>query len=176
MSSIHDSKDQVFAGVVAAVADAALVRVRDRVVALLGRQTSDLAGEDSGLGTVWLEFCAQVQDEQSFEWDAYEGIVRSTIERVAENLNKPEQQALWLQTEAGQDWIDKASADTAVVPVGMDDLVQYVYSAVWQRAADFEDDRLERYLAGECGVGEDGDTDEQGEQHPRPCPGDVNIC
>lgn len=147
--------------IVSAVADRAAQQLASGTVEWLQGQRSDLAGEDSGLGNLWLEFCAQVQGQQSVYWDEFEIAVRETVERLVCELPVAERQALWLQTEAGQDWLDET--DAAQVPIALEDIVEDVYGKVWQRAADWEDRRLERYLAHADGDDycEDDEKDEE---------------
>lgn len=150
------------ASIVSAVADRTAQQVATSTVECLQRQRSALAGADSGLGNVWLEFCAQVQGEQSFDWDEFETLVQQTVEGLVGKLPDAEQQALWLQTDAGVEWLDEADAETAQVPVLLKDVVSDLYSKVWRRAADWEDDRLERYLSRQDGD-EDFDEDDDDE-------------
>lgn len=151
------------ASIVSAVADRTAQQVATSTVECLQRQRSALAGADSGLGSVWLEFCAQVQGEQSFDWDEFETLVQQTVEGLVGKLPDAEQQALWLQTDAGVEWLDEGNADAAQVPVLLEDVVSDLYSKVWRRAADWEDDRLERYLSRQDGDDDldDDETDDE---------------
>lgn len=149
---------------VEAVAGEALKSISDKVLAILRRQPSALAGEDSGLGTVWLEFCAQVQGEHSVDWDAFETLVRDVVEGELMALQPTDRQAMWLGTEAGADWIGEPAASDGTVPVGIEDLVNLAYSAVWQCAADWQDSRLERFLAAEDGDFDDDEIDEDDDE------------
>ena len=94
---------QVYASLLAAAADAAAAKVTDATITTLGKQRSILAGEDSGLGTVWLKFCAQVQGEQSIDWEDFELHVRQVIEGQLLQLAVVEQQSVWLRTPGGED-------------------------------------------------------------------------
>ena len=158
---------QAHVNLVRAVAGDALRRTVDQALAILRQQPSALSGEDSGLGTVWLEFCAQIQGEHSVDWDAFEALVRDVIEGELMALQPTERQAMWLGTEAGADWIGEPAAGEGAIPISIEDLVNLAYSTVWQRAADWQDGRLERFLAADGGFDDDcdddGDDDREGD-------------
>ena len=138
--------EQVHAKLVSAAAEHASNRVADAVVVLLQGQPAMLSGDDSGLGSVWLEFCAQVQGEQSYDWDAFELHVRQVVEGQVAKLAPFERDAVWLQTPSGEDWLEEPHMDRARMPVDTDAVVDKLYRLVWRRAADWEDDRIGRYL------------------------------
>jgi len=131
----------------ATLADSVLRRVVERAISLLQLQTSILAGDSSGLGNVWLQFCAQVQGEETIDWDDFELHVRQTIEGVLFQLDRIEQQTLWLRTPAGRDWLDEPGIDTTRdLPVHSADLIELVYQNVHLQALDGQDDGLQRFL------------------------------
>jgi hypothetical protein len=130
--------------------------ITSKVIALLQSQRSSLAGDDSGLGTVWLEYCAQVQGEQSVDWDGFELLVHEAIEGLLGALSTADRRTLWLQTSEGKDWLSEVNSDQGVPPVDVADLIEAVYGTVWRKAADWEDPRVERYLA-------QGDDDLEGD-------------
>lgn len=138
--------EQVHANLVSAAAEHAGNRVADAVVVLLQGQPAMLSGDDSGLGSVWLEFCVQVQGEHSYDWDAFELHVRQMVEGLVAKLAPFERDALWLQTPSGEDWLDEPDMDLARMPVDTDAVVDKLYRLVWRRAADWEDDRIGRFL------------------------------
>jgi len=49
-------------------------KIADSVIKYFLGIKAELFGDDSPLKNVWEEFCAQVQGEHSFYWDAYEAI------------------------------------------------------------------------------------------------------
>ena len=63
-----------------------------------------MSGPDSGLMTVWDEVCVQVQDQQSTAWDAYDETVRQLVWSLLKSCSRLELEALWLQTDSGEDW------------------------------------------------------------------------
>ena len=50
-----------------------------KVISNLQQLDSTLSGDDSGLINVWDEICVQVQDEQSWYWDSYMEVARSSL-------------------------------------------------------------------------------------------------
>lgn len=150
----------VHASLLAAAARAATARVRDATIKSLRQQRSILAGEDSGFGTVWLEFCAQVQGEHSIDWDDFELHVRQEIEGQLFHLADVERQALWLQTPGGSDWLETSDSDATQAAVDFEEVVDSLFDRVSRVAADFEDERLARFLAGGEDVFEDRDEDD----------------
>jgi hypothetical protein len=134
----------------ATLADSVLRRVVDRAISLLQLQPSVLAGDGSGLGNVWLEFCTQVQGEETIDWEDFKLHVRQTIEGALFELDRIEQQTLWLRTPAGRDWLDEPGIDTTGdLPVDSDDLIELVYQNVYQQAIDWQDEGLQRFLCPE---------------------------
>ncbi len=108
----------------------ALRPTSDQALAILLQQPSVPACEDSGAGTVWVEFCALVQGEQAVDWEAFEALERDVIEGELMALQPMERQAMWLGTEAGADWIGEPAARDGKVPVGIEDLVNLAYGTV----------------------------------------------
>lgn len=71
-----------------------------------------LSGDDSGLSSVWMEICAQVQGEESFFWDAYMQVMRDFALSRLQSVSQPELEMLWMQTDSGWDWVwDVLNAD-----------------------------------------------------------------
>lgn len=148
--------DALHARLVRAFSNDALQRVADEVVKTLAAQRSVLAGEDSGLGNVWLEFAVQVQGEQSIDWDGYKLHVFQTIEGALMGMPRHEVLALALRTPAGCEWSEDPDPEGYEVPVSTDELVDLIFAKVWQLAADWDDDRIQRVLC----PSEDDDIDD----------------
>lgn len=83
--------------IVRAVAQEAARRITRKVIADLQDMKDTMSGDDSGLKTTWDEICVQVQDRESWFWDAYDHTVRSTVGVYVAELPKHERDALWLQ-------------------------------------------------------------------------------
>ena len=148
--------EHVHARLVSALAEHVSARMAQETIEFLQRQPACLSGDDSGLGNVWLEFCVQVQGEHSYDWDAFELLVRQVVESVVFRLAPLERDAVWLQTLAGENWLEEPDIDSNQVPTSVEDVVERLYGLVCCRAADWDDDRIERYLY----PGEDTDMPE----------------
>jgi hypothetical protein len=134
-------------GIVRAVAEAAARRIARNVIAELQQMAETLAGDDSGLKTVWDAICVQVQYEQSFYWDAYDNTARAIMARHLDGLEKYERDAIWLQSRAGVDWSCKEPEDREADPVLKDDIVDYITNDhVYEEAGRWSNDRIRAYL------------------------------
>ncbi|MEG1926831.1 MAG: hypothetical protein RR415_13915 [Ruthenibacterium sp.] len=157
------------------LAGAVRTKVARSVVADMKRMTEPLtlSGDDSPLTSVWEEYCAQVQDEQSPFFDMYEDIVRDSTTAHLDALSREELVALWLKSDGGIDWLyddDAREANNEAgrtlrlgAPIAQDEVVDVIFSAVWQRAADYESHTLYAYLHNLC-VDEFDDDDFAGEE------------
>ena len=127
--------------IIRALADYVAERIARKTIAALQKRTETASGYGSGLKTVWDEICAQVQYEESILWDAYDQTVRSFLASYVEELPGHERDALWLQTNEGDDWDCKDPDAREEAPVLNDDIVgylahDYVYAAAgrWSNA------------------------------------------
>lgn len=106
-----------------------------------------LSGDDSELKTVWDEICAQVQDEESFYWAAYDRAVRAIVSDYVSKLADHEREAMWLQTEAADDWLFDEPGQDDAVPVSDDDIVDWLTREyVYPSAARWSNTRIRAYL------------------------------
>lgn len=106
-----------------------------------------MSGDDSGLKTTWDEICVQVQDEESFYWDAYDHTVRTVVGAQIGGLAKHERDALWLQTEAGADWDSERQGDSEADPVRDDDIIDYLAREyVYAEAGNWSNARIRAYI------------------------------
>jgi hypothetical protein len=93
----------------------------------------------SDLHNIWDEICVQNQTEQFTSWEGYDNTVRSLVYGFIEKLEDHEQVAIWLQTDAGFDWLwqltenaEKENVSMPIdnkeehVPMDIDDIVAYV--------------------------------------------------
>ena len=93
----------------------------------------------SDLKNLWNEICVQVQSEQSITWDLYDNMVKGFVFGFVEKLKNYEQVAIWLQTDAGIDWLWKLTDNAEIenlsmpidnkgehAPIDIDDVVDYV--------------------------------------------------
>jgi hypothetical protein len=140
-------------------------RIAERAVTeLKGMKAERLSGDDSGLESVWQEYCVQIRGEQSIFWDAYQDTVRDVIRRGLSDLPKTELAMLWLCTEQGWDWAFDVVDSTDPVPPphpGIDevDVADWIMSTFVDVLADQDDDpAIERCLFG--GEGESDDDED----------------
>jgi hypothetical protein len=135
------------------LADEACKRVLEKVIAGLKRQRAQLSGDDSGLGTVFDEFCVQVQEGESFFWDAYELTAKQFILGELDQVPHHERQTIWLQTEAGWDWLwelnnpEDESGKPAKVPFDDSESADYVYRKyLLPFAEEYSNSSIDQYL------------------------------
>ncbi len=62
--------------------------ILDKVVSYLQGMEANLSGDDSPLANVWDEIKDQMQNEESYCWDAYEQTIKSLIDGEIEEANK----------------------------------------------------------------------------------------
>lgn len=142
---------------------------QDVIDALQKMDSAEMLSGDSGLKNVWEEVCVQVQGEQSFFWDTYVETMESLLAGYAEGLTPAARMALWAVTDQGWDYIADHHADdqgAMRVPVDMDGIVGMLKEKLLAAAADFSNQRVERFLARhEDGYDEldDEEEDEDGE-------------
>jgi hypothetical protein len=116
-------------------------RAAARAARQLAKMPATLSG-DSGLRTVWEEFCVQVKGEQSVDWELFEDTVKECISGTLLSLTHLQQVALWMQSDAAIDWLSEHE-DGSELPA----VVEVVYSVVWQLADESKNPRVARYLA-----------------------------
>lgn len=140
--------------------------IQDAIEALQKMDSAEMLSGDSGLKNAWEEICVQVQSEQSFFWDTYVETMEGLLEGYAELLNRDARMALWAVTDQGWDYIADHQADdqgAALVPLDMHAIVDMLRDKLLATAADFSNQRVERFLArDEDGYDElDGDEDSE---------------
>jgi hypothetical protein len=118
-----------------------------------------LPGEDCGLESMWEEICVQVQGEPSYEWDVYVETMETIVGGLIEELPRSARLALWLKTDQGCDWLhdhrdDERGEDAA--PLCNDEITAVLMSGLLEKARDFQNDRISRYLS--------GDKEDEGEE------------
>lgn len=135
------------------LADDACKRVMETTIASLKSQRAQLSGDDSRLHTAFDEFCVQVQEGESFFWDAYELTAKQFIRGQLEQLQNHERQAIWLQTDTGWDWLwdlnnpEGEVEKPAKVPFDDTDSADYIYRAyLLPFAEEYSNASIEAYL------------------------------
>jgi len=166
--------------IIAAVAEKACEQVATAVIKVLrADKESRLSGDDSGLQNVWDEICVQIRGESSIYWDDYLDTAKRIIEAEVSNLDKSEIEAIWLQTDNGEDWdrdnqseeeanivnngasefpfieiiSDNELAENKIpesVEYDMEDIAKYIWdNYVYDKAKDFTNKRIQKYLDGD---------------------------
>lgn len=133
------------------VADAAARKITRRVIRDLQQMPAELSGDHPGLRSVWDEVCAQVQFEQSFDWEAYDQTICGMISGHSEELPRYELEAIWLQTNPGIDWSCEESDGVVRSPVVLSDIERYVANEyVYDEAGRWSNARIREYIERSC--------------------------
>jgi hypothetical protein len=133
--------------IVRAVADVAAKRMARRVILALCQMKHTLTGDDSELKTTWDEICAQIQYEKSLDWDAYDQTVRSLVDGYVLELPKHEREAIWLQTDPGEDWDCEEPEQRDPYPVIDDDITHYLtHKYVYAEAGRWSNTRVRAFI------------------------------
>lgn len=102
-----------------------------------------LSGEDSGLKNTWDEICVQIQGEYSFHWDDYEDVVEEHLKAEVRKLNDYERFAIWLQSDQGMFFDESEDGSPEFTD---DDLVDYLKGEIFQKAGNWSNERIRKYL------------------------------
>ena len=116
----------------------------------LGRE-SMMSSDESVLDNMWDEVCVQVQSEQGIFWGAYLDVMGRILETELLKRSNLDQEAMWLQTGAGGDWVadatdDEGHTNVGSIPVVTDDTVDWLREHLLETAADWTHIRARRYL------------------------------
>lgn len=133
--------------------------VRKTIVELRGIKGT-LSGDDGDLKNAWEEICAQVQFESSYFWEIYDGVAWEIISRLASNLKPHEILAIWFQTDEGQEWrctpvISKQHHDETEgdpPPACMDGVERYIQLYLYDKAENYSNKRIEKFLKRHEGI------------------------
>lgn len=128
------------------VKEAAQRVTRQTIKALQGLKDT-LSSEDSGLKTAWDEICVQVQGEESHDWDVYDETARTLVGQSLSTLRKHEREAIWIQTDAGFEWIGQSDNEREAYPVDDQDIIEYlVRECIYAEAGRWSNARIEAFL------------------------------
>lgn len=139
-------KRPLYEQIALALGEAVAKRIARSVIRhLCGMRGSLLSGDDTPLRNMWDEICVQKQLGESVYWSAYRHELVVCIAAAVEKLRSFEQDALWLLTPEGDNWIweDHQVQDNA--PVCHDDIVGYLERRILSMADDWTNARIERY-------------------------------
>ena len=105
-----------------------------------------LTGDGGSLRNTWEELCVQVQGQHSWAWGSYLDTVTSLVEKACHGLSRLEGQAVWLQTQQGEDWGIGERDQAEDPPVYMPDVFNHIMKRVLADASDWSNARIEKYL------------------------------
>lgn len=91
--------------------------------------------DDTNLKNVWDEFCVEVQYDNSLVWDLYVETAKQFINGYVELLPKHANQAIWLQTREGFDWILNNDDEELDFYAYSGDITNYIFHEHFVRAA-----------------------------------------
>ena len=133
--------------IVKRVAELCAERITRKTIRDLQQLHDTLSGQGSGLTSAWDEICVQVQRELSVSWEAYVLTVQSLVEAYVEELPDHEKEALWLQTDEGQEWNCKNYDERESCPVCDHDIVTYLIKQyIFPAAECWTNHRIRNYL------------------------------
>lgn len=117
-----------------------------------------LSGEDSGLISTWEEICVQVQQSESYFWDVYETTIYENVKMFVKEL--PEHLSTFLSYEIAEekDELDQLIIDGKWAFTFDELIISKVSGEVKYQAANYSNERIQRYLYGE-------DVDEDDEEN-----------
>lgn len=128
------------------LAEEIVARAAARTVRFLTRLPGGLSGDDSGLHSVWEEYCVQIQGEESLYWDVYEYTVRECISGSMMHLSHLQKVAVWLQSDAADEWLGEHGDEGELPAIAEREVVDVVYREVWRLADESRNRRVVRYL------------------------------
>lgn len=105
-----------------------------------------LSGDDSPLQSIWEEICVQQQREPSHSWRTYQQTIATFAECRIEDLKPYELDALWLLTREGEDWDCEPDDERESYPVFQRDVADYLQNEILNRANNWSNERIRRYL------------------------------
>lgn len=115
------------------------------------REDSMLTSPEAGLVSIWDEVCVQMQGEESIYWDVYLLFIREGFEADVDEATQHERDAMWLQTPAGERWLDEVDCleeEGAVVweiPSLSGDITEWLTEALLYEASGWSNPRIRKY-------------------------------
>ncbi|WP_243366416.1 hypothetical protein [Fundidesulfovibrio soli] len=133
--------------IVSAFAHELASRISQGVIRHLCRLDHALYAEDSPLKSIWDEICFQEQSERSIDWEVLDDIVCGILAGYVDELSRHEREALWVQTDASDDWDeDQFDADSYDL-VSDDDIINYIAREyVYAKASNWTNSRIREFI------------------------------
>jgi hypothetical protein len=131
---------------IAKIAEESTVRISRRVVRDLQQLKEVASGDDSGLENLWDEICVQRQGEESVFWDAYDQTVWTLVAAQLDKTPVTELQAIWLQTDEGENWLIDSDEHSRHIPWSPADVGEYIVHAVYELAGSWSNHRIREFL------------------------------
>ena len=123
-------------------------RIGQSTIRALQLMPAELSGDGSGLKSVWEEVCVQEQVQHSFSWCAYERTIEAIVGASVEDLPRYVLEAIWLQTQAGEDWECEDPEDRDEYPVWARDVIDHVIVCyVRSPANDWSNARIRAFIS-----------------------------
>jgi hypothetical protein len=132
-------------GILKSMVKAVEARIERQVITKLQRMDRPWSDEPSLLKSLWDEVCVQMQDEQTFAWDAIDETVRTLVAVQVSKLPAHELAALWLKTDQGIDWTFSDEEERDPHPVTSADVVEQLTQNVYSTACNWTNRRLRTY-------------------------------
>jgi hypothetical protein len=142
--------------IISGLADRQCKWICQKTIRFLQKLTEGMqSGDDSPLENLWDEVCVQVQFQESMLWDFYTDYMQTIISHQLKGLNAITCYAIWLQTDAGEDFlIDYEEHEEYGDPI---DALEYLYDEndilnhilnnyVLREAANARNARIGKYL------------------------------
>ena len=131
---------------------------------LMSMKPEMMQSSGTGLKNVWEEFCAQIQQEKSVFYDAYEVIIDRILEQYIQTLSRKAQLALWSTADQGWDWIYENFADSdgdRKAPLDTNLIIDCLRHDVMDAALDYESRTLYKYIWGSDDAEYDDESQEE---------------
>lgn len=142
--------------IMSSLADGQCKWICQKTISFLQKMTDGMqSGDDSPLENLWEEVCVQVQYQESMLWDFYTDYMQSIISSQLKKLNAITCYAIWLQTDAGEEFLfDYEEHEESGDPI---DALEYLYDEhdvlnhilndyVLPEADNARNARIEKYL------------------------------
>jgi hypothetical protein len=112
------------------------------------RVVKNLRQQPSGtsLNSAWEDVCVQVQSIESMFWPLYIDVIEGFVSSELAKLTPYELRALWLQTEAAEEWIYDEVADHSAIPNVDDEIARYVVNEILAYAENYTNQTIREFL------------------------------